>query len=67
MTYSQFKRIDKRSYTQNGVLIVTLPLNNKGGVVIDGNDKYMFINSRLREKSRTEAINLGFQKLGVAK
>ena len=65
MTATEFNRINAKSCVQNGVNIVSMPFNPKARAIalIDGQDKYIFINSNLGEDKRPELIKEGFQKL----
>lgn len=55
LKYSKF--IERQSYSKNGVLIVTVPLEGFGALAVSEGNKYIFINSKLPKAKRTELIN----------
>jgi hypothetical protein len=63
MNEKQFQRIYKKSFEIDGVLIVPAPLESSGYAVRDGNDKYIFINSRLPHRRKRKIISWGMKKL----
>jgi hypothetical protein len=62
MTKEQFKHIDRQSYTKRGVLVVTVPIKAKGVAVLDREDKYIFVSSKLPRAARSKLINKGLEK-----
>ena len=61
-TLTDFKYIMRQRYIKDGILIVTLPLTGSGAAVVDEDNKYIFINSKLPNAKRSQLINEGLRK-----
>lgn len=62
MTQANFERICRKAYTKDGVTIVPAPLEKSGYFVRQGDEEYIFVNSRLSKDRRQKLVNYFMEK-----
>ncbi len=62
MTEKQFNWIIRKTYLENGVLIIPAPLEMSGYLMKEGDDEYIFLNTSLSKVRRQSLIKYFMKK-----